>query len=411
SAQDRKVEVTYKNISNTGNDLILLTSKRVSECNLNQWTCDNGEAHILDVFRPSSSESYFKTKVTYKYTDGTEFNKTSKCHSVWAVYLNKTGNIVASTCLMVHPSWVNDSFPNIGNLTFRELVIPGTHDSASYTKGFEIPPFEDPLTRYFLTQDDTILGQLYQGARYLDIRPSNYKLFFKKWYVNHGITIQQSLDTVMDQVKNFIDETGEPVIFGLKEFPIGLPKNPTDPWSVTIKEALNDQTKSRVILAYDNLDIVEHFPSILFPAVKQNWGDKQTWNDLEEYLIYIRHNNINGFLKTPVADMAELTPKITNPSVLWNIKEFLLNRGGLRELADDVNLKVCDLYDSGFLNNANIIAVDFIKGSRITEMAINFNKMKVKRSFPRNPRKVSHIDDLDLYFNLSKSVHFPRNKK
>lgn len=70
------------------------------------------------------------------------------------------------------------------------------------------------------------------------------------------------------------------------------PKNPTDPWSITIKEVLNDREKSRVILAYDNLDIVEHFPSILFPAVKQNWGDKQTWTDLEEYLIYIRQNNI-----------------------------------------------------------------------------------------------------------------------
>uniref|UniRef100_T1GM27 Phosphatidylinositol-specific phospholipase C X domain-containing protein n=1 Tax=Megaselia scalaris TaxID=36166 RepID=T1GM27_MEGSC len=197
-----------------------------------------------------------------------EFNKSSRCHSVWAVYLNSSGRIVASTCLMVHPRWLNNLLPNIGFRRFRDLIIPGTHDSASYKEGFEIPQVELPVTRYSLTQDDTILGQLYQGARYLDIRPSFYKNLPNKWYVNHGITIQQTLDNVMDQVKKFVNETGEPVIFGLKEFPVGFntidihrnlvqymesyfgnyifkPKDMDEPWKFTLNDILGGPQQAK----------------------------------------------------------------------------------------------------------------------------------------------------------------------
>lgn len=65
--------------------------------------------------------------------------------------------------------------------------------------------------------------------------------------------------------------------------------------------------------------------------------------------------------------MAELTP---------NELDVLLDRlGGLRKMADDVNLNACDLYENELYFKANIIAVDFIKGSRITEMAVFLNRL------------------------------------
>uniref|UniRef100_T1H2W1 Phosphatidylinositol-specific phospholipase C X domain-containing protein n=1 Tax=Megaselia scalaris TaxID=36166 RepID=T1H2W1_MEGSC len=126
---------------------------------------------------------------------------------------------------------------------------------------------------YYITQDDNILGQLIHGARYLDIRPAYYEDREQKWYVNHDFVIQQPLSVVMDQVIQFVNETNEIVIFGLKEFPVGFKNNPyrhnqlvefmekyfddfiVRPngftyWSLTLNEILS-HSKGRIILAYD----------------------------------------------------------------------------------------------------------------------------------------------------------------
>lgn len=64
--------------------------------------------------------------------------------------------------------------------------------------------------------------------------------------------------------------------------------------------------------------------------------------------------------------MAQLT------ATKWDVIFDLI--GGIRKMADEVNLAVCDLYENELHPKANIIALDFIKGSRLTDMAIAWNK-------------------------------------
>lgn len=311
AAKDRKVEVIFKNLPLAEEGTFILTSEEPKNCSYkisdipSKWICNNQDV-VLYSFKPSPSSTYHKTNVNYKYTNAQELNKSSRCHSVWALFIDPNGIVVASTCLTLHPQWVNDLLPKIGNKRFRDLIIPGTHDSGCYREAFEIPSIELPITRYALTQDHTILGQLYQGARYLDIRPAYYKYLTYKWYVNHGITIQHPLKLVMEQVVQFVNETGEPVIFGLKEFPIGFddknthrdlvkfmvdffgkrivkPKDYYNPWQSTLNELMANKDE-RIILAYDDRSIVNEHSDILFPAVRQNWGNVRKWKDLERYL-------------------------------------------------------------------------------------------------------------------------------
>lgn len=412
AAKDRKVEVTFKNLPLLDGGTFILTSEEPKNCSYkasnipSKLSCDNENVDVLYSFKPSPSSTYHKTNVTYKYTNAQEFNKSSSCHSVWAIYIDLNGIVVASTCLKVHPQWVNALLPNIGNKRWRDLIIPGTHDSGCYREVFEIPSIELPTTRYALTQDDTILGQLYQGARYLDIRPAYYKYLPYKWYVNHAITIQHPLELVMEQVVQFVNETGEPVIFGLKEFPIGFEDKQThrdlvkfmvnyfgsrivkpkgnNPWQSTLNELMVNMDE-RIILAYDDRSIVYEHSDILFPAVRQNWGNVRKWNELETYLKQVSQQdpllvsfdkitnkqtikfNFRRLSNDPVADMAELTAT--------GLDVMLDKLGGLRKMADDVNLNLCDLYENELHPRANIIAVDFIKGTRVTEIAVLFNKL------------------------------------
>lgn len=59
------------------------------------------------------------------------------------------------------------------------------------------------------------------GIRYLDIRVGYYRATEPQFWVNHGISRQQPLIKVLRQVRDFVLETNEIVIFDVQEFPVG----------------------------------------------------------------------------------------------------------------------------------------------------------------------------------------------
>lgn len=74
---------------------------------------------------------------------------------------------------------------------------------------------------FCFAQDDDIYSQLMHGVRYLDIRIGYYRASQPVFWVNHGITRQQSLAKVLQQVRDFVLETNEIVIFDIQEWPVG----------------------------------------------------------------------------------------------------------------------------------------------------------------------------------------------
>lgn len=59
------------------------------------------------------------------------------------------------------------------------------------------------------------------GVRYLDIRVGYYRATDPPFWVNHGISRQQPLMKILQQVRDFVMETNEIVIFDVQEFPVG----------------------------------------------------------------------------------------------------------------------------------------------------------------------------------------------
>lgn len=59
------------------------------------------------------------------------------------------------------------------------------------------------------------------GVRYLDIRVGYYRATEPQFWVNHGISRQQPLIKTLRQVRDFVLETNEIVIFDVQEFPVG----------------------------------------------------------------------------------------------------------------------------------------------------------------------------------------------
>lgn len=145
--------------------------------------------------------------------------------------------------------------------------------------------------------------QLMHGVRYLDIRIGYYRSSEIHFWVNHGISRQQPLEKVLQQVRDFVMDTDEIVIFDVQEFPVGFGKkldihrrlvryihseigellvDPSMTWDVKLENIW--QNKRNIILSYDFVAVVQEFPSILFQSVQQRWGNVQSLEDLKSYL-------------------------------------------------------------------------------------------------------------------------------
>lgn len=205
---------------------------------------------------------------------------------------------------------MNDLRGKIENLRFKDLFIPGTHDSSSYMENF-LPHNETIVTKYTLTQDDDIRTQLMHGIRYLDIRVGYYRASKPQFWANHGIAQQHPLHEVLQQVKDFVRETNEIVIVDIQEFPVGFGKTKdihrllvnflhqelSDvlvgadiSWRACLKQIW--ATKRNVLLSYDKGSIVYEFGSLLFESVEQRWPNKQDLNGLREYMVWNRKQMI-----------------------------------------------------------------------------------------------------------------------
>ncbi|XP_053958446.1 PI-PLC X domain-containing protein 1 [Anastrepha ludens] len=352
------------------------------------WISNNGANDIVAALQPGAASQWFTTGVPFDYTMSRNVTAKTDCYGYWASYVNGIGVILGSTCLRAYPRWMREMHTVVGGMRLRDLFIPGTHDSGSYRPNFDPLLRETLVTKYALTQDDDIRGQLLHGARYLDIRVGYYRNTPDKFYINHGVTRQRPLAEIIEQVKEFVLETNEIVIFGLKEFPVGFGKglgvhrllvsllqqqfgdiivHPSASWRATLNDIWSRQ--QNVILAYDKSAVVAEFPHTLFGSVEQRWGNVQTWTNLEKYLRSINKFDVSRLSSRPVADMAELTPDT------WGV--ILDKYGGLRKMADQVNWRISQLYRDDLGANANIVAVDFIRGTSLMNIAMEWNKRKV----------------------------------
>ncbi|XP_068151691.1 PI-PLC X domain-containing protein 1 [Drosophila tropicalis] len=363
------------------------SQRRIDQPSRKFWISNGGFNEIVAAVKPTKREQWISTGVPFDYELSRNITAQTICYGYWASYIDQKGTILAKTCLKAFPRWMNDMRSVIGDLRLRDLFIPGSHDSGSYRPNFDPLIRENLVTKYALTQDDDIRGQLLHGVRYLDLRVGYFRAAPEKFFIYHGITKQRPLQEVINQVRDFVHETNEIVIFGLKEFPVGFGKgngvhrllvsylreqfedlyvHPSATWAASLNDIWS--RKQNIIIAYDKSDIIQEFPQLLFSPIDQRWGNVQSWSRLDTYLRQVNELDVGRFSSRPVADMAELTPET------WDV--ILDKHGGLRKMADQVNWRVSILYRDELGKYCNIVAADFIRGTTLIDTAIDVNRRR-----------------------------------
>jgi hypothetical protein len=228
SPKNHQVEVSWFNVdlNVTNEPSILVTNGPITKASTEdflgalRWKLDDGVELLFDTLVNASSGNQ-QTHLKFNFASHRRMDFHTGCYAYW-YHLVSDGEILKSSCMRTNAFWMDEMRDQLEPKKFRQLFIPGTHDSASFKYNFDPTRMETLVTRYTLTQDDDIMSQLVHGIRYLDIRVGYYRSNEEKFWANHGISRLHPLSAVIQQVKEFVDATNEIVIFDVQEFPVGF---------------------------------------------------------------------------------------------------------------------------------------------------------------------------------------------
>lgn len=333
------------------------------------------------------------TSVQEKHVSSSQLGYKPRCLNHWLVYerprrdgSNQT-DVLAVNCLRTRPTWMWDFREEWLDKTLSEITIPGTHDSAAYRENGE----NSIVDRYSVTQDESILGQLIYGVRYIDLRVGYYPRSKTQWWANHGPVRVYPLLTVFHDIKAFLSYTNEIVILDVQNFPVGFGNDntihhklvhlletelgelmmprprepfPGDEWKVTMRDIW--QGGRRLIVGYDRDDILGSSNKLWLP-VNQRWGNVQTPEELSTYVsTVVEGENRHGRSVRPWAIMAQLT---------LNAQQLARHpTRPLRNWAHLINRNVTDWAERNW--QLNVMAVDFIRDTNVVDAAIAKNLVR-----------------------------------
>ncbi|XP_034951432.1 PI-PLC X domain-containing protein 1-like [Chelonus insularis] len=376
----REIGIYWKNINIQTGDVIKLFKGDPSTKNKQE----------IFQFMPVKARGFQKTGISADFVPTSNLTYHEQCLQYYVSWITNDA-IKKTTCLSTHPNWMGQRKTNLGQLKMKDIFIPGTHDSAAYSKLLNFKS-EMLVDKYTITQDEDILAQLIYGTRYLDIRVGRYPNNKMIFWGNHGLIRIVPLQNVIDDVKLFLGNTDEIVIFDVQEFPVGFKsiaahnellnylerefhgyylERPINVWRTTLEDIWS--TGKRLIISYDYASIVSSSLSV-WPQVEQQWGNVRTLDDLYTHLNGIEtkageENSYTSRLGKPRAAMAQLTP--TTFDVIFN------RLGGLRLMAENVDMHITEWYSEVWQHTANVVAVDFIKATGIIETAIKWNDKRI----------------------------------
>jgi hypothetical protein len=348
---DRYINLNWFNVKPFRNMVVVMTNKPMVEVSTHlKKELHHGNNRGNIEIKKSGDATYFY-ELGINEPDGTEelefqhdFSKELKpdskgCYNFWW-YLVDGSTVIDSGCMRTRSRWMNDMKPTLTNRKIKQVFLPGTHDSVSFTEGITLDTASFPLNSYSLTQDDTVKSQLEHGIRYLDIRVAYYRPFPTSedkaimfdsgtfWGV-HGFVKMQPITDIFEQVRHFVDDTEEIVILDFHQFVRGFDNvgvhtkflellkqwfeiyaaNPKSGWETTLGDIWETKRK-QIIISYNKKDFVQNEgKGFLWPRIEQQWGEIRSGStNLIAYLKESRLKTMKQENSEPFAEMAELTP-------------------------------------------------------------------------------------------------------
>ncbi|EDV23633.1 uncharacterized protein TRIADDRAFT_57039 [Trichoplax adhaerens] len=274
-----------------------------------------------------------------------------------------------------HSHWMSDLKNSISKVKLRDLILPGTHDSACYDMVFSLA---DSWTQ---TQSETFENQLLDGIRYFDLRTEYKKGSKDKFrFVHNTWLTTTSVPNFLQSVKTFVSKYQEIIILDFNHFyyfnanihdelievimkHIGNDMAPISFTQDVIIGKMWDQNK-RIIVAYDgkSQSLKNRNNKKLWPAIRSVWPNVDHVQDAKKKLDQeVDRNHTSLWVLQGI-----LTP-LSESIIPFSVQH----------LANTMNSNLNTWLENDWLHKSiNIVISDFYLGNNVVSIAVQRNQAK-----------------------------------
>lgn len=147
------------------------------------------------------------------------------CFDIYLVSYNHLNKLQIFDCLKIQPNWMFTE-KSIGNVSLKDLFLPGTHCSACYQT--KANANNNLLKKVGFHQDLDIWTQLVFGVRYLDFSIGYHPYHNSTrnfWVMNEGYRVGWILPILHD-IRRFVILSEETIVLDFRRFPLGFHSHP-----------------------------------------------------------------------------------------------------------------------------------------------------------------------------------------
>ncbi|KAK8780608.1 hypothetical protein V5799_018051 [Amblyomma americanum] len=307
-----------------------------------------------------------------------------ECLGYWALILGEDRaaskvNVLYSSCFTPRPRWMRKYRCTLSELTLKDMLIPGTHNSGMYYSGY-LHPHE----LYTYNQYQSISHQLAYGIRCLDLRVQYY---YGEFYVTHEKQRGPAkIREILTEVVQFVRETKELVLLDFHRFTKGFEQEyynvparheqlvalivallgdlllHRNTWWKHIDDIFRECDQNNVevgcVMVFYNADYTGPHNEYLGTPIGQKWPNAQSNEALLKYLGK-EACRYESWRLTSI--MAELTPSF--PSLI----------AGTRQASQWINHIITEYFRVAYNSCRAIISTDYFLGNGIIDVAIQAN--------------------------------------
>ena len=291
-------------------------------------------------------------------------------------------------------NWISDLVKNNSQITLNNLILPGTHNSAS-TKlnldtGFNFPIISNIIENWTLNQDLTCYNQLVKGVRMFDIDISYIN---DKFYTSHTFIIAE-LQELIDEFKKFNHDHGDIYIvkficrhnlnsnnvFDLANIinnhfkdNIIYPENYYNVLDTPISKFINNKKNMIIYMQFQNHNFYSTAVHLYSSWTNDNQISESISNNNQ---VLNKMNQIKSYNTNILTDLNwTLTP--TYYEVIYGLFCYC-DYYSVKTWIKKYNTMFFDFYtkNKSKFNNVNVVSFDFINDNLISKI-IGLNKNKI----------------------------------
>ncbi|XP_053687337.1 uncharacterized protein LOC128736863 [Sabethes cyaneus] len=322
------------------------------------------------------------------------------CFGYYLVSYDKNNELQTFDCLKIQPHWMFTEV-NIGNVSLKDLFLPGTHCSACYQTKANINNVF--LKRVGFRQDLDIWTQLVFGIRYLDFsvgfHPS-HNATRNFWVMNESYRVGWIVPILQD-IRRFVIISEETVFLDFRRFPLGFHNHPDQHmlFLQILDQELGDLIYRRPHFGNEedgekesyHLTISQMRQEGKYILVTYNHAASLNESDLiwapwkKHSSSFLKHTELGEFMKNLFSQKHPDAPK----DIGWGFygvqglqssyapdETYLLPK----ERANLINPKLMTMLGGPWSLRANAVLLDFFTNTNLVDMAVHTNRYKTLKS-------------------------------